>query len=233
MAVSLFLAPAGGGKTTYVIEEARRAAAGLLAMPRICVASPLQRWSVRRRLAAGPGAIAVHTLLFDDLYELILQEAGEHYTRLSDPVQYRLLRTLLLELDLRYYARLVDRPGFVQTLQQLIAELKAARIEPATLAQHVDPSEERLVELATIYTAYQQRLQEQRWADRAGMGWLALDCLKRDPSLGARWSHLYVDGFDSRRKNASNSISVRPSIRRRRARNSGRSNGRCERQRCA
>src|SRR5690606_5258490 len=139
--VTLYLAPAGGGKTTYIVEEARRAAAGLLAMPRICVASPLQRWSVRRRLASGPGAIAVHTLLFDDLYEAILQEAGEHYTRLSDAVQYRLLRTLLLELDLRYYARLVERPGFVQTLQQIIAEMKAARIQPATLAQNVDQSE--------------------------------------------------------------------------------------------
>lgn len=197
MTVYLYLAPAGGGKTSYVVHEARQAAAGLAAMPRICVASPLQRWSVRRRLAAEPGAIGVHTLLFDDLYEEILRDAGEHYTRLSDLVQYRLLRTLVLDLNLRYYARLVDRPGFTQTLQQLIGELKAARIEPAALTEHVDGSQERLVELAAIYAAYQERLQEQRWADRAGMGWLALERLQRQPGSGSRWSHLFVDGFDS------------------------------------
>jgi ATP-dependent helicase/DNAse subunit B len=196
----LYLAPAGCGKTAYVIEQARAAAAQLQAMPRICVASPLQWWAVQRRIAEAGGAIGIHTVLFSDLYrELLLAagESGEGYTLLSDPVQYRLLRTLVRQLDLSYFARLVDRPGFIQVLQELIAEFKGARIDPAALARALPSQNGRLAELVAIYAAYQERLQNERWADRPGMGWLALEALQLDPGLGARWQWLLFDGFDS------------------------------------
>ena len=38
--------------------------------------------------------------------------------------------------------------------------------------------EPRLRELAQIYAAYQARLQAQGWADRAGLGWLAVEALE-------------------------------------------------------
>jgi hypothetical protein len=60
-----------------------------------------------------------------------LNAAGEAYTELSEPVQYRLIRAVVDALPLRHYAPLVGRPGFIQVAQELVGELKAARIWPA------------------------------------------------------------------------------------------------------
>ena len=58
--------------------------------------------------------------------------------------------------------------------------------------------EPRLAELAQIYAAYQARLQAQGWADRAGLGWLAVEALEeRAPDVGRDWPLVAVDGFDS------------------------------------
>lgn len=56
----------------------------------------------------------------------------------------------------------------------------------------------RLAELAQIYAAYQARLQEQGWADRAGLAWLAVEALEqRAPEVACDWPLLAVDGFDN------------------------------------
>jgi RecB family exonuclease/superfamily I DNA/RNA helicase len=58
--------------------------------------------------------------------------------------------------------------------------------------------EPRLGELAQIYASYQERLQAEGWADRAGLGWLALEALEqRAPTVAQDWYLLVVDGFDS------------------------------------
>jgi ATP-dependent helicase/DNAse subunit B len=58
--------------------------------------------------------------------------------------------------------------------------------------------EPRLRELAQIYAAYQERLQAQGWADRAGLGWLAVEALEERALTVARdWPLLVVDGFDN------------------------------------
>jgi RecB family exonuclease len=201
MPARLYLAPAAAGKTAYILDLARNTAGGLAAEPRVVVASHLQARAARRRLAETGGAIGVRILTFDRLYEELLTAAGEIYTVLSDPVQHRLLRALLdASLSLRHYAPIAVRPGFVQVLQRLIGELKAARIGPGDFTRAVQAmgNEPRLAELAQIYTAYQARLQAERWADRAGMGWLAVETFQQRASQAARgWPLLAVDGFDS------------------------------------
>ena len=115
-------------------------------------------------------------------------------------MQYRLIRAVVDSLPLTHYAPLADRPGFIQVLQRLIGELKAARVHPDDFAQAVQTlgDEPRLAELAQIYAAYQARLQAQGWADRAGLGWLAVEALEqRVPDVGQDWPLLAVDGFDS------------------------------------
>lgn len=104
------------------------------------------------------------------------------------------------DLPLIHYAPLTDRPGFIQVLEDLIAELKAARIWPDMFAQAVAAlgDEPRLRELALVYAAYQERLQAQSWADRAGLGWLAVEALEeRAPDVARDWPLLVVDGFDN------------------------------------
>ena len=196
----LYLAPAGAGKTAYVMNLARDAARGLHCTPRVIVPTHLQVRSWRRRLAEAGGAMGVRVLTFDRLYAECLNAAGEAYTELSEPVQYRLIRSVVDVLELDHYATITGRPGFIQILERLIGELKAARIHPDDFARTVDGmgGEPRLGELAQIYAAYQERLQAQGWADRAGLGWLAVEALEeRAPQVACGWSLLVVDGFDS------------------------------------
>ncbi|MCX6032087.1 MAG: PD-(D/E)XK nuclease family protein [Chloroflexi bacterium] len=200
MPTHLYLALAAAGKTAYVLAHARAASRDLVAVPRVAVPTHLQARAARRRLAETGGAIGVRVLTFDRLYAEILNAAGEIYVELSEPVQYRLIRAVVDSLPLTHYAPLADRPGFIQVLQRLIGELKAARVHPDVFSQAVQTlgAEPRLAELAQIYAAYQARLQTQGWADRAGLGWLAVEALEqRAPEVGRDWPLLAVDGFDS------------------------------------
>jgi ATP-dependent helicase/DNAse subunit B len=202
MTTHLFLAPAGGGKTAYLVDQARRLAQGLTSTPRVVVPTRLQARAWRQRLAEGPGtqggALGVRVGTFDDLYRQILHASGQVVTRLTDPVQFRLLRALLDEADLTHYDALRSAPGFVQVMRDLIRELKAGGVFPEDLEAAVAAigGGPRLSELVRLYAAYQQRLRREKWADYAGIGWLAAETLEREPHVGADWSTLMVDGFD-------------------------------------
>ena len=155
---------------------------------------------MRRRLAEIGGAIGVRVLTFDRVYAEVLNAAGEIYTELSEPVQFRLMRAVVEDLALKHYASLTNRPGFAEVLQRLIGELKAARIYPEEFTRVVLAmgNQARLAELAQIYDVYQARLQEQGWADRAGLAWLAVEALEqRAPQVACDWPLLAVDGFDN------------------------------------
>ncbi len=64
---TLYLAPTGAGKTSYVLELAHLAAASLNHEIRICVPTHLQAQAIRARLAHMGGAIGIHVLTFDRL----------------------------------------------------------------------------------------------------------------------------------------------------------------------
>jgi hypothetical protein len=96
-----------------------------------------------------------------------------------------------------HYAGIRRTAGFIQTVAERIAELKAGRVDPAALAGSAgdDP---RLSDIAAIYDRYQHALRARGWADRAGLGWLALEALTtRAPRVGTEWAFFAVDGFDS------------------------------------
>ena len=160
MATHLFIAPAAAGKTTYVLTRARAATQGLAAIPRVVVPTQLQARAARRRLAEMGGAIGVRVMTFDGVYAEVLNAAGEIYTELSKPVQFRLIRAVVDGLELKHYASLTSRPGFAEVLQRLIGELKAARVFPEDFARvaHDMGNQPRLAELAQIYATYQTRL---------------------------------------------------------------------------
>ena len=99
------------------------------------------------------GAIGVRVMTFDRVYAEVLNAAGEIYTELSEPVQFRLMRAVVEGLGLKHYASLTNRPGFAEVLQRLIGELKAARIYPEEFTRVVLAmgNQARLAELAQIY----------------------------------------------------------------------------------
>ena len=212
MPTHLYTAPAAAGKSAWVVERVRAAAAELRHTPLVIVATPLQAQSLRGRLAAAGGALGVATITFDEFFAAILQHAGSVYTELNGAVRHRLLRVTVDALvatgAIDFYRGLAARPGFLAALERLIVELKGANIRSdafaGTLAALDAPP--RLRELAAIYTHYATLLAASGWTDRVGLGWLALDALATDTlaidalaidAVLPAWSPLIVDGFDS------------------------------------
>lgn len=201
MAVHLYVAPAGAGKTEACIDWVRAAARGQPLRPVWAVLpNSDQVRAFRRRLAAAGGALGVEVATFHALYHETLQAAGQVYAELEGPLQHRLLRAVVDEAAeegwLQHYAPLRDKPGFVRALRQLVKELKQARVQPSQLEAALEGSGPRLQELARLYASYQRRLREGQWMDAEGLGWLATLALARTPGLLGGWALVVVDGFD-------------------------------------
>jgi len=204
MAAHLYLAPAGHGKTQYALERIHQARAGSPLTPiTVILPNQVQVSAFRQRLSAGGGALGVNLGTFYTLYADILAQAGKLEPRLPEPVQYRLIRSIVVQLidagRLPYYAPLRDKPGFVVVLRALLEELKRARIHRDQFKQAVQTLSHRgprLTELAEIYTAYQNWLYANNWADTEGQGWLAALALERQPGLAQHLRLLIIDGFD-------------------------------------
>jgi len=194
----LRVSPAATGKTTALVNRARALARDMSTRVRVVVPGYPQVRAWRRLLAEHGGILGVHVFTFPQLYQQVLDAAGRVFMRLSSPIQYRLLQSIVDDIALDHYASLRNKPGFIYALLSEIAELKAGRIWPESLAVAVRDlgAEPRLMELALIYTEYQNQLQEKNWVDRAGMGWLSAEALEGDAGLCHDWSVLYVDGFD-------------------------------------
>lgn len=199
MPIHLYLAPAGAGKTDYLLSQVRQTTRAGLSSARVCVASTLQAAAWKNRLAGQGGSLGTRVQIFDELYLDCLNAAGVPFTELSEPVRRRLVQVIAESLPLRHFAPIAHRPGFVQLLQGFIAELKAARIDPDQLAAAIArfSTEPRLTEPAQIYATYQTQLQSLNWADRAGLGWLAVQTLETESDPPQAGPILLVDGFDN------------------------------------
>lgn len=201
MTARLILAPAGAGKTEYVVGRAIEAARALRPVW-ILLPNARQRRALSERLAARGGALGVQVTTFSQLYEHLLAQSGLGVSQLHEVVRLRLLRACMDDLKdadrLPYYGGLVRKPGLASLLGDMIREFKQAMIGPDDLARvwSDDDVPPRLTELATIYGAYQERLRDNDWSDVEGLGWLALRALRDDPDLAADWRLCLVDGFD-------------------------------------
>ena len=203
----LLLAPAGHGKTESVIQRIRQVLADEpLAPVTVIVPNTIQAAGFRQRMAAAGGALGVEVHTFHTLYAELLARAGQPIPLLADPLRIRLLHAIVDELvergEMRYYAALRSprrgraRPGFIAGLRNAIEELKRARIFPEDFTAAARGFGPRLEEIALVYTAYQDWLQRQNWADHEGRGWLAAIALESNPDLGTDIRLLAVSGFD-------------------------------------
>lgn len=141
--------------------------------------------------------LGVNVGTFDDVYTDILFRSGKIAVRLSEPVQKRVLRSIVEEVPLQFYQRIQDLPGFIDVLMDLIRELKAGGIPPEDfLPAAKEMKSRRLGEIGEIYQRYQKRLQGEGWMDYIGAGWLALQALQEGLEIPQEWSPFIVDGFD-------------------------------------
>ena len=197
----LLLAPAGHGKTQFVIEQIRATLASEPLSPVIVIVpNSIQAAGFRQRLCASGGALGVEVHTFHTLYAELLIRAGQPIPLLLDPVRIHLLRSIVDDLCERsamtHFAALRDKPGFIALLRNSIEELKRARIFPDDFSVSVKGLGARLEEIARVYSAYQDWLQKQNWADNEGRGWLAAIALESNSTLFADTRYLAVSGFD-------------------------------------
>jgi ATP-dependent helicase/DNAse subunit B len=198
---TLLIAPAGHGKTQYTIQRiAALLAEEPLAPVIVILPNRAQVVEFRCRLATVGSNLGVGLFTFHDLYAELLARAGKAKARLIDPIQIRLLRQVVDRLyhsgELQYYAPLRTKPGFVAALRDTIQELKRGGIEPQDFAGAAVDLGRRIEELAAIYTAYQDWLLQEDWADPEGLGWLAAIALEQNLQVGSQTRLLVANGFD-------------------------------------
>lgn len=197
----LLIAPAGHGKTEYIVQRIRQVLADEPLAPVLAVVpNAVQAGGFRQRLAAAGGVMGVEVHTFHSLYAELLTRGIQPLPLLTDPVRMRLLRLLVADLcqrgEIRHYAELRDKPGFIAALRNTIEEFKRARILPNDFSHAVQGLEPRLGEIALVYSAYQDWLQTEGWADNEGRGWLAALALESNPDLGTDTRLLAVSSFD-------------------------------------
>ena len=192
----LYVAPAGAGKTEFVLERARQKARAWGTV-RVVVGSSQQARAGYRRLAQkGAFGVRMHTL--SGLARELLDRAGVACTLLTDPVQIRFLRALVDQARLDYYAPLVRMPGFIRALRDVFAELTRAEVAPGDFIRAVAKmgDEPRLAELAKLYRAYHAALAARNWTDPDGLITCAVKALEQHSELARDWDLLAVDGFN-------------------------------------
>ncbi len=205
MAHRLLLAPAGPGKTAFVLARLRalkRSQGERLPKIWALLATRRQTLSFRQQLIeAEDAASAYFNIEFFNFYSLnarLLKIAGAPVRRLNPQTRFRLLRRLLAQMqaagELETFQRIADTRGFVKILADFINELKQAKVDVEDFAEAAASAKDQ--EIARIYRAYQDLLRRSDLADIEGEGWLALAKLQERPHIARDVDMLIVDGYD-------------------------------------
>lgn len=196
----LLIGPPASGKTTRLLQiiQDYRASRPLPAV-RVLLPDDSQVFAFQRRLAAS-GALGVRLSTFGGLHRHLLSLAGRLLPEAGGPALYRVIQALARQEAaagrLAHYAAIVETPGFINAMAERFAELKRERVLPERFLQAADPQSPGETELARLYDRYQLYLQEQAWADREGLAWLAVELLEEDPSFRPDFELLLLDGFN-------------------------------------
>jgi ATP-dependent helicase/DNAse subunit B len=196
MPATLLTAPAGYGKTRYLITQiVALKQQHPLARVWVLLPTDLQINAFRDRLNEAQTPIfGIEYFNFYKLYARLLDIAGIPQRSLQNGARFRILREVIAGLPLEHFDKIRETPGFISILESFIDELKQAHVEPETFTQHADSPKDR--DLAAIYGAYQDYLRRNTLADSEGQGWLSLATLKNHPELNLNAELLIIDGYD-------------------------------------
>lgn len=199
---TIFYGAAGSGKTAALIEA-------ILETEKIDVwgevwvllPTRLQIDAFRKRLLSSAGQAAIFNVRFFEFYELyaaLLDIAHWPQRTIGRSASDRILRQVIQEQDLTYYAGIADKPGFIKLVSEFVRELKQGLVTLDEFEQAARTPKDQ--DLAKIYRAYQVFLGEHHLADRDGEGWLAVRAV-RERDLLKKYLHdnivlLAVDGYD-------------------------------------
>lgn len=196
MGIELIQGPPNSGRAGEIVARFRAALARepLLAVPTRDDVATFERELCDRHGASLGGSIVTFSGLTSEVARAL---AVELPPPLSIPQRQALVRSAIRRADPRRLRRSAARPGFASALDALIAELQAALLAPAELAQAVseltEPGFE--LELIELYRAYVELREASGRGDDGLVAERAIAALRRDPDgWGSRPTFLY--GFD-------------------------------------
>ncbi|MBZ0278166.1 MAG: PD-(D/E)XK nuclease family protein, partial [Anaerolineae bacterium] len=202
---TILLAPVGAGKTQLALEKLGDVLRQpLQPFPKVWIllAGRRQEDAFRQRLTAQDAGrrayFNVEFFSFYTLYARLLNSLGQPQRELDENARKRLLRDLLRDLQakgqLQVYGQIADKRGFVEVVAAFIYELKQNVIYPEDFKRAARTAKDH--DLALIYDAYQETLQQHNLIDREGEGWLALEMVGKAPDIARDVNLLLVDGYD-------------------------------------
>lgn len=203
--VTLWLGPAGGGKTGKALailrEELDRGWQGV----RYLVPTVGHKQSIEHLLTGQDGRsglIGDPLTTFFNFAEEVALRARLGGRRLSELQKHLILKKLARETPVTFFDRARRFPGFVLALGEAIDELKVLMIEPERLLAAADSAAgrdvalaEKLRELGTLYSGYQSLVYRENLYDNEGIMWTAAEQLRRHPDLCGDLRCLILDGF--------------------------------------
>lgn len=172
MSLRLVYGRAGSGKSRFCLEDIKVKLNSGYSAPLILVVPEqfsLQAEKGLVRVVGSGGIMQAEVLSFRRMAYRVFNEVGgitrQHINSAGKcMLVYRIMDSL--KEDLKVFSKAVRQQGFVNTLVETIAELKRYNITPERLreiADNVDENgflKEKLVEIYTIYAAFEEKLHE-------------------------------------------------------------------------
>ena len=150
------------------------------------------------------GCRELRVFLFDGLTQRILKHAGVERRLIEDNTKYFLLEQIIAQLTvagaLQHIPAIALLPGTIESVGNLIGEIKRAGMPPDVFREFANTAkpQPRDLDVAAIYEAYQQLLDERALMDADEAAVRALDVLRTRPDVPPWLSHtttLFIDGF--------------------------------------
>ncbi|MEL7567303.1 MAG: helicase-exonuclease AddAB subunit AddB [Dehalobacterium sp.] len=204
MSIRFIYGRAGSGKTRYCLEEIKERIKAGVSRPLILLVPEQYSFQAERdliRVLKKGGSLQTQVLSFRRLaFRIFNQVGGITYPHIHSAGKSMILYRILDQMkdNFRFFAKSVDRQGFVGTLSALISEFKRYQVTPEILKEVAkgleedDTLKEKLSELHDVFKAFEEHLSE-RYRDLDDDLTLAAEKLKfTDVYAGGE---IWVDGF--------------------------------------
>jgi ATP-dependent helicase/DNAse subunit B len=169
MPLTLLLGPANCGKVATLLDRFADAVDARAAPTLVVPTRPDVELAERDLLARRPALLGGATGTFDDLFERVLERAGEPTAALSAPARRVVLEQVVRDAPLGVLAGPARFSGFVDGLARVFDDMVTAA-PPDELARRLAAfsSDGRRGELVLLHERYRERLAELGVRDRAG-----------------------------------------------------------------
>ena len=121
----------------------------------------------------------INLFTFDDIVNQVLEDDFIHV--IDNPTKNLILREVLSSLSeegsLDYYREFIDMPGFINSLNDIIGDIKRSLVYPEDYLERC-PKRPSYQEMGLIYSEYEKVLGELNVSDREGSYFKSVDLLK-------------------------------------------------------